>query len=160
MVGDDGIERADDGEMKYVLLHVGDTMDPDKVKVPKLLDYWLETYSNTSKGGLTLDKVNNLVIWSSFSYRPILVSRAQGVLSNCHCLPNGYHPVPPNEDDAAFFTHGGWIFSTKGGRMGNISMVQGRRLPKRILLHGLMCKRSYLLCHMLALNVQSISKLE
>ena len=26
---DDGIEQADEGGMNYVLLHVGDNMDPD-----------------------------------------------------------------------------------------------------------------------------------
>ena len=48
--GDNGIDKADEGEMKSVLIHVGETMDPDEVKVPKPLDDWVGPYPNTSKG--------------------------------------------------------------------------------------------------------------
>ena len=93
--------------MKSVLLHVGDTMEPDEVKVPKPLDYWVEPSPNTTKGVPTFNKVHNPGIWSSFSYRPIFASRAQGFLYKFHCLPYGCHPFPPNEDDAEICTHGG-----------------------------------------------------
>ena len=34
LLGDDGIEEDDDGGVNSMLLHVGDTMDPDEVKIP------------------------------------------------------------------------------------------------------------------------------
>ena len=42
------------GGMKYVLIHVGDTMDPYDVKVPKTPDIWVDRYTSTEKGGLQL----------------------------------------------------------------------------------------------------------
>ena len=61
LLGDYGIEQTDKGYMKSVLLHVGDNMDPYEVKVPKSPspDNWVDPFPNTSKGGLTFDKVDN-----------------------------------------------------------------------------------------------------
>ena len=42
--------------MNFVLLHTGDTMDPDEVKVPKLVDGWVEPAPNTSKWGDNFEK--------------------------------------------------------------------------------------------------------
>ena len=67
MLGDDGIEQAYEGEMNYVFLNLGYTMDPNEVKVPKLPDDWIEPSPNTAKGGPTFDKVDNLGGWSRFS---------------------------------------------------------------------------------------------
>ena len=105
-----------------MFLHVGDTMDPDEVKVLKSPDNWVEPPTNTAKGEHTFDKVDNPGGWSSFSYRPVFTSGSQGGECKEHCLPAGYQPVPPNEDDGAIRTHGGWNFSTKGGRRGKIRM--------------------------------------
>ena len=35
------------------LLHSGENMDPDEVKVPKATDDWVDPDSNTAKGGAT-----------------------------------------------------------------------------------------------------------
>ena len=107
MLGDEGIEQADEGDMNSMFLHVGDTMHPDEVKVPKAPDDWVEPPTNTGKGELNFDKVYNPGIWSSFSYRPAFASGSQGGQYNFHCLPDVCQPVPPNEDDDAILTHGG-----------------------------------------------------
>ena len=67
-------------------------------------------------------------------------------------LDEWVYPAPKKEKVWLIFekwatirTHGGWNFSTKGGIRWNISMVRERTLPKRILLYGSMCKRSYYL---------------
>ena len=54
LIGDYGTEKDDEGGMKYVLIHVGDTMDPYDVKVPKTPDIWVDRYTSTEKGGLQL----------------------------------------------------------------------------------------------------------
>ena len=64
LLGYDGIEQADEGEMKSVLIHVGYTMNPDEVKVPKPPDDWVGPASNTAKGGATFNKVDNPGRWS------------------------------------------------------------------------------------------------
>ena len=56
---DDRIEKAEKGGMNSMLLHVGDTMDPNKVKVPKTPYYWVDPPPNTSKRGDTFEKVDN-----------------------------------------------------------------------------------------------------
>ena len=53
---DYGIEKADEGEMNYVLLHFGYTMDSDKLKVPKVPYDCVEPAPNTAKVGLPLKK--------------------------------------------------------------------------------------------------------
>ena len=63
--------------MNYVLLHVGDTIDPDKVKFPKPLYDWVDPAPNTSKGGSTFNKVENPGGLSRFSYRPVFASGSQ-----------------------------------------------------------------------------------
>ena len=50
MLGDDRIEKADEVWVKSVLLHIGDTMDPYEVKVPKALDGWVDPAPQHSKG--------------------------------------------------------------------------------------------------------------
>ena len=67
MLGDEGIKQADEGEMNSVFLHVGYTMHPDEVKVPKAPDDWVDPPKNTGKGEPNFDKVYNPGIWSSFS---------------------------------------------------------------------------------------------
>ena len=42
-----------------MLLRVGDTMDPDEVKVPKAPYVWVEPTPKTAKGEPTFDKVYN-----------------------------------------------------------------------------------------------------
>ena len=98
--------------MKYVLLHVGDTMDPDEVKVPKPPDDWVGHDTNTAKGEPTLYKVENSGGWIRFSYRPVFASGSQGGQYKFHFIPDSCQPVPPNEDGSEIFTHGGWIFLT------------------------------------------------
>ena len=62
---------------------------------------------NTAKRESKFDKLDNPGIWSSFSYRPVFVSVSQGVQYKDNFLPAVCQPVPPNEDDATIFTHGG-----------------------------------------------------
>ena len=38
MLGDDRIEKYDEEETNSVLIHVGDTIDPDEVKFPNAPD--------------------------------------------------------------------------------------------------------------------------
>ena len=85
-------------------------MEPDKVKVHKASYELVDPDVNTAKGGTTFDKLDNPGGLSSFYYRPIFLSRAQGCQRKDHCLPAGCHTVRPNEDDAAIPTHRGWIF--------------------------------------------------
>ena len=42
LLGYEVIEKADQGGMKYVLLHVGGTINTDKLKVTKEPDGWVE----------------------------------------------------------------------------------------------------------------------
>ena len=60
--------------MDSVLLHSGDTMDPDEVKAPKPPDHWVDPAPKKAKGDPNLDKVYNPGGWSSFSYRPLFAS--------------------------------------------------------------------------------------
>ena len=57
LLGYDGIEKAGEGGMKYGLLNVGFTMDPDEVKVPKAPYDWVDPATNTTKWEPTFDKV-------------------------------------------------------------------------------------------------------
>ena len=41
------------------LLQVGDTMDPDEVKVPKARDDWVDSDTNIAKGEPNFEKVYN-----------------------------------------------------------------------------------------------------
>ena len=45
------------GGVNYVLLHAGETKEPDEVKAPKAPDDWVEPDSNTSKRGHTFEKI-------------------------------------------------------------------------------------------------------
>ena len=47
LLGYDGIYQADEGEIKSVLLHVGDTIDPYEVKAPKEPYDWFDPSPNT-----------------------------------------------------------------------------------------------------------------
>ena len=55
MLGDDGIEKAYEGGMNYVLLHGGENMEPNEFKAPKAPDDWFGPSPNTAKGGGGLD---------------------------------------------------------------------------------------------------------
>ena len=78
MLGDDRIEKYDEGETNSVLLHVGDTIDPYEVKFPNAPDEWFYPSTNTANGDPTFDKVYNPGGWSSFYYLPIFSSGVQG----------------------------------------------------------------------------------
>ena len=93
--------------MKYVLLHVGDTLYPDAVNVPKSPYEWVDLTTKTEKGGSTFDIVYNLGGQSSFSYRFLFAYLAKGGQYKACCLPYGFHPVTSNEDDAVIRIHGG-----------------------------------------------------
>ena len=45
--------------MNSVLIHARDTMDPDKVKLPKAPDDWVDPDINTVKRDPTFNKVEN-----------------------------------------------------------------------------------------------------
>ena len=47
----EGIDQADKGGMNSMLLLLGDTMDPDEVKVPKSPYDWVDPDLNISRGG-------------------------------------------------------------------------------------------------------------
>ena len=51
LLGDKGIDQADKGGMNYLLLHVWYTMEPDKFKVHKVPDEWVDPDPNTARGG-------------------------------------------------------------------------------------------------------------
>ena len=48
---DYGIEQSDEGGVKYVLLHAGDTMDPDELKFPKATYERVDPAPIIAKGG-------------------------------------------------------------------------------------------------------------
>ena len=104
--------------MNSVLLHAGDTMEPDEFKVPKPLDDWFDPAPNTAKGGATFDKVDNPGVWGSFSYRPVFASGSQGVQYKFHFLLDGCQPVSPNEYYVAINTHVEWNFFYQGWKKG------------------------------------------
>ena len=93
-----------------MLLCVGDTVEPDEVKVLKYPDEWVDPDNNTSKEEPPFNKVDSPYRQSSFSFSPVFVSVAQGGQYKFHCLPAGCQPVPPNEDNAVISTHGRWNF--------------------------------------------------
>ena len=74
--------------MNYVLIRVGYTVDSYEVKVPKLLDDWVEPSSNTSKGEPTFYKLDNPGGWISISHCPVFLSVSQGGKYKAHCLPD------------------------------------------------------------------------
>ena len=78
MSGDDGIDKYDEGGVKYLLLRVGGTMDPYEFKVIKAPDDWIEISTNTEEVGYTFYHMDNPVVYSSFSCRPVFVSISQG----------------------------------------------------------------------------------
>ena len=53
------IEKSDEGDMKYTLFDVGDTMDPYDIKVPKPLDDWIYPDINTENREPTFNKFDN-----------------------------------------------------------------------------------------------------
>ena len=55
-LGDDKIYQADEGETNSVLLHIGDTMEPDEVNLPKPPDDCVEPDTNKAKRGNTFQK--------------------------------------------------------------------------------------------------------
>ena len=118
LLGNYGIEQDNEVDMNYALIHVGYTMEPDEVKVPKELDDWFDTAPKKSEGGTTFGKVDNPGGWIIFSYRPLFASGAQGGKYKANYLPYGCHPVPPNEDDYSIRAHGGWIFFYQGWKKG------------------------------------------
>ena len=83
------IDKSDEGGVKSVLLHFGDTIDSYEVKVPKPSYEWVVHDPNTEKGDPIFDILDNPVGWSSFSYRPVLAPGAKGFQYKFLCLPSG-----------------------------------------------------------------------
>ena len=65
------IEKCYEGGVNSMLLHVGDTMDPDELKLPKTSDGWVNPDTKTVKGEPAFDKLDNPGGFSSFSYLPV-----------------------------------------------------------------------------------------
>ena len=78
MLGADGIEKANEGGMNYMLLHVGDTMDPDEFNIPKVPYYWVGPATNTPKREPNFYLVDNPGRWSSLSHHPLFSSVEKG----------------------------------------------------------------------------------
>ena len=53
-------------------------MDPDRVKVSKPPDEWVDPDLNTEEWEHTFDKVDNTGRWSNFSYRTLFTYVSQG----------------------------------------------------------------------------------
>ena len=92
-LGYDGIDRSDEGDMNSVLIYVGDTMDPGEFKLPKAPDDWFDPSTNTAKGYPNLDQFYNTEGQSSFLYRAVFESVAQGGQYKGHFPPNVCHPL-------------------------------------------------------------------
>ena len=69
LLRDEGIYKADEGGLNFLLLNAGDTMDPDEVKVTKAPDDWVDVAPNTAKREPNFDKVDSPDKWSILSYR-------------------------------------------------------------------------------------------
>ena len=104
--------------MNSVLLHAGDTMDPDDVKVRKSPDYWVDPDTITEKGEPTFVKVDKPGGCSSLSCLPIFLYVAQGGQYKAGCLQASCQTYIPNEDDAVILTNGGWNFFYRGWKKG------------------------------------------
>ena len=61
-----------------MLLHVGDTMDPDEFNIPKVPYYWVGPATNTPREP-NFDLVDNPGRWSSLSHQPIFAYVAKGI---------------------------------------------------------------------------------
>ena len=73
------------------------------------------------RGGIPFKKVDNPGGCIIFYYRYIFESVAQGGQYKFNCIPAGYQPVNPNDENAEIITHGGWVFlprAEEGGRRG------------------------------------------
>ena len=116
--------------MNSGLLHVGDTMGPDEVNIPKSPDDSVDPDTNTEKGDPTFEKVGKPGKWSSFSYRLLFTSIAQGGQYNKMFLPGVYQLVSPNEDDAEISTHGGWNVFYQVCKKGEDEYVVGEIISK------------------------------
>ena len=53
--------------MNSLLLHVGDTMDPDEVNLSKSPDDWVEHSPNTAEVKPPFEKLDNPGLWSRLS---------------------------------------------------------------------------------------------
>ena len=60
--------------------------------------------------GATFDKVENPGGFSSFYFCPVFASVEQGGQYKAHGIPFDCQSIPPNEDNNAISTQGGWIF--------------------------------------------------
>ena len=88
----DGIYQVGDKEKYYVLLKVGDTVDPYLIKTPKVLDDWVHPTPNDNKGETHFSEVKNPGICISFDFRPDFESGRY----KAHCSPTECVPVPNN----------------------------------------------------------------
>ena len=140
-----GIEQADEGGGELCVASCWEHYGPRLGQGPQSTRWMVWPCSQLIKGGGNFYKLDNPGGWSRLSYRPVFAYGAQGGQYKAHCFPAGCQSVMPNEYDTAIFSYGGWIFSTKGGRRGETRMWWGRKFLKKILLHGLMCKRIYFL---------------
>ena len=107
LLGDDGIEKYDEGGMNSGFLHVGENMDPDEVKVPKPPNDCIDPDTNTAKGDPEFNKLYIPCGQSSCSYRNVFKSVSHVGQYKFHCIPARFQPVHPNEDDNTIRTHEG-----------------------------------------------------
>ena len=80
-------------EENYVILQVGDTVNPDLVKTYKVPYDWVNPTISERKGETHFSKVDNPSIWSGFSFQPMFESGRY----KTHCLPTGFVTVPIND---------------------------------------------------------------
>ena len=109
LLGDDGIEQADEGGINSVFLHFGETMDPDAVKVPKPPDDWVDPAPNKARGGGYL-RQSGQPSWMDYPLLPpcicVWITRIPIQFS---LSPSWLSYSSVKWNHAAICTHGGWI---------------------------------------------------
>ena len=145
LLGYDRIEKSDEGGGELCVAscwrHYGTRLGHG----PQITIWLGWSCSQHIKGGSTFDKVGNPGGRSSFSYHPVFASVSQGDQYKACCILAGCQPIPPNEDNAAICTHGGWIFLTRSEEEGRWGCDKGERCWRGYSSMGLMCKRRYFL---------------
>ena len=59
LLGYDRIDKTDGVDMNSMLINVGETMEPEEVKVPKAPYDWVDPAPKTAKGEPTFNEVDN-----------------------------------------------------------------------------------------------------
>ena len=122
MLGDDRIGKDHDGDMKYVLLHIGETMEPDEVKVPKAPHELVDPSPNTENGEPTFEKwttQENVVASPTTLYLHLYHKETNTRLSFSHMDTSQFRQI---KTTLQYIHMEGVIFSTKGGRRGKTRM--------------------------------------